>query len=293
MKIILANSRGFCSGVKRAIELAEKVLSTEKTPVYIFHELVHNQYVVNQLKEKNALFVNEIENIPDNAVVILSAHGVSKAITEKAKQKHLKIFDATCTIVEKIHELIRKASLEKKECILIGHAKHPEIEGALGQYEGKGIYLIERAEEVKNLCLKDPVHCLYVTQTTLSVDDTKEIINELHHRFPTLPKQQGSICNATQARQMAVKGLAKQANKIIVLGSQNSSNSKRLKELAEELHLIAYLIDSPEQLKKEDFNDKDIVGITAGASAPEILVQKTIHWFQNNFPLVTLLTNKF
>ncbi len=282
MKIILASPRGFCSGVKHAIDLAEKILRTEKKPVYIFHELVHNQTIVNELKTKGAVFVDDMTEIPDGSVVIFSAHGVSKKIKQQAEQKHLKIFDATCAIVQHIHRLIQRVSAEKKECLLIGHAKHPEVEGALGQYDGEGIYLIENLNGVAQLILKNPATCIYVTQTTLSADETKNIIAALHQKFPELPQQSGNICHATQERQNAVKELAKQANKIIVIGSQNSSNSTRLKELAEQF-CPAFLVDSPQELSLNDFSEQDIIGITAGASAPEKLVQETIAWFQKNF----------
>jgi 4-hydroxy-3-methylbut-2-enyl diphosphate reductase len=283
MQIILANPRGFCAGVDRAIEIVKRALDILGAPIYVRHEVVHNRTVVEDLRAKGAIFVDEIAVIPDNATVIFSAHGVSQNVREQAKQRGLRVFDATCPLVTKVHMEVARLSRLGQECILIGHAGHPEVEGTLGQYDSTtaGIYLIESEADVAELHIKNPEALAYVTQTTLSVDDTLKIIAALKQRFPHIqgPKKD-DICYATQNRQDAVKALAEKCDMVLVVGSANSSNSNRLKELAERLGRAAYLIDSATDIQPEWLNNKQVVGVTAGASAPEILVQQVVERLQ-------------
>jgi 4-hydroxy-3-methylbut-2-enyl diphosphate reductase len=278
MKILLANPRGFCAGVNRAIEIVERALESFGAPIYVRHEVVHNQYVVDNLRNKGAIFVDELSEVPDDATVIFSAHGVSKAVQTEAKQRGLKVFDATCPLVTKVHIEVVKHQQAGHECILIGHAGHPEVEGTMGQYEGEGrIYLVEDVANAEQLQVQNPDELSYVTQTTLSMDDTAEIIAALKKRFPKIqgPKKD-DICYATQNRQDAVKELAPQCEVVLVVGSKNSSNSNRLRELAERLGSKAYLIDNAEQIDPQWIAGINAVGVTAGASAPEILVEEVI-----------------
>lgn len=279
MRILLANPRGFCAGVDRAIEIVERALDLLGPPIYVRHEVVHNQFVVNKLRNRGAIFTDEISEIPEHSTVIFSAHGVSQEVRNQAKARNLKVFDATCPLVTKVHMEVARYSKTGQECILIGHAGHPEVEGTMGQYQNQngGIYLVENEEDVQKLIIKNPDFLAYVSQTTLSVDDTMRIIEALRKRFPKIhgPKRE-DICYATQNRQDAVKVLAEQSEVVIVVGSITSSNSNRLKELAERLGRIAYLVDNAEQLQSHWFEKVNTVGVTAGASAPEVLVQEVI-----------------
>lgn len=283
MQILLANPRGFCAGVDRAIAIVNRALDTLGPPIYVRHEVVHNRYVVENLRERGAIFVDDMNEIPENSTVIYSAHGVSQEVRQQAEKLHLKVFDATCPLVTKVHMEVTRFSRQGIECVLIGHQGHPEVEGTMGQYNNKhgGIYLVESEADVEKLQVKNPNNLAYVTQTTLSVDDAARIINALRQRFPNImtPKHE-DICYATQNRQDAVKELAAQADVVIVVGSINSSNSNRLKELAERLGCSAYLVDTADQLQREWFTDKKIVGVTAGASAPENLVQAVVNRLQ-------------
>ena len=279
MKIFLANPRGFCAGVNRAIEIVERALQLFGAPIYVRHEVVHNRFVVDGLKAKGAVFVDEISEVPDDAIVIFSAHGVAKAVQQQAQQRGLKVFDATCPLVTKVHlEVVRHLN-KHREIILVGHAGHPEVEGTMGQYQGQGgrMYLVENKQDVTTLQISDPEHVAYVTQTTLSMDDTAEIIATLRQRFPKIkgPKKD-DICYATQNRQDAVKQFSRQCDVVLVVGSTNSSNSNRLRELAERLGARAYLIDNASQINTEWLRNVEAVGVTAGASAPEVLVQDVI-----------------
>ena len=279
MKVLLANPRGFCAGVDRAIEIVERALEMLGPPIYVRHEVVHNRPVVDRLKKMGAIFTDEIAEIPDGSTVIFSAHGVSQDVREQAKERNLKVFDATCPLVTKVHMEVARYARRGKECILIGHAGHPEVEGTMGQYDNfeGGIYLVEVVEDVAKLNLKNPEECYYVTQTTLSVDDTIKIIDALKLRFPSIQApQKEDICYATQNRQDAVKTLSQQCDVVIVVGSETSSNSNRLKELAERLGCPSYLIDDANQLEKTWFNPDNVIGVTAGASAPESLVQQVV-----------------
>jgi len=278
MKILLANPRGFCAGVNRAIEIVERALESFGAPIYVRHEVVHNQYVVDGLRDKGAVFVDELSQVPDDSIVIFSAHGVSKAVQNEAKNRGLKVFDATCPLVTKVHMEVVKHQQVGKECVLIGHAGHPEVEGTMGQYEGSGrMYLVEDVADAEQLQVENPDALSYVTQTTLSMDDTAEIIAALKKRFPKIqgPKKD-DICYATQNRQDAVKELAPKCEVVLVVGSKNSSNSNRLRELAERIGAKSYLIDNAEQIKPEWLTGINAVGVTAGASAPEILVEQVI-----------------
>lgn len=279
MQIILANPRGFCAGVDRAIEIVKRALDILGAPIYVRHEVVHNRTVVEDLRARGAVFVDEVADVPDNSTVIFSAHGVSQTVREQAKQRGLRVFDATCPLVTKVHMEVARCSRLGHECILIGHAGHPEVEGTLGQYDNPvgGIYLIESEADVAQLQINNPEQLAYVTQTTLSVDDTLKIIEALKQRFPKIqaPKKD-DICYATQNRQDAVKDLAEKCDVVLVVGSANSSNSNRLKEVAERLGRDAYLIDSAADIQASWLQGKNIVGVTAGASAPEVLVQQVI-----------------
>jgi 4-hydroxy-3-methylbut-2-enyl diphosphate reductase len=281
MQILLANPRGFCAGVDRAIEIVERALSLFGAPVYVRHEVVHNKHVVNSLRDKGAVFVEELDEVPDDSTVIFSAHGVSKAVREEASRRSLRVFDAICPLVTKVHMEVGKYQDEETECILIGHEGHPEVEGTIGQYRPKngkgGMYLVESVEDVLKLEVKNPDQLAFVTQTTLSMDDTAEVIDALRKRFPKIdgPKKE-DICYATQNRQDAVKNLVKKCDLILVVGSPNSSNSTRLMELSQKVGVPAYLIDDASEIKKEWTAGKENIGLTAGASAPEVLVEEVI-----------------
>ncbi|WP_420993588.1 4-hydroxy-3-methylbut-2-enyl diphosphate reductase [Cupriavidus sp. 30B13] len=275
-EILMAQPRGFCAGVDRAIEIVERALARYGAPIYVRHEIVHNAYVVEDLRRKGAIFVQELEEVPSGSTVIFSAHGVSKEVRADATVRGLNVFDATCPLVTKVHVEVGKMRAEGCEIIMIGHAGHPEVEGTMGQTEG-GMLLVESAEDVARLDVSDPSRLAFVTQTTLSVDETLEIVAALKARFPQIrePKKQ-DICYATQNRQDAVKFMAPQVEVVIVVGSPNSSNSNRLRELAERLGVPAYMIDSPDQLRPEWVAGKRRIGLTAGASAPEALAQSIV-----------------
>ena len=279
MNILLANPRGFCAGVNRAIEIVERALELFGAPIYVRHEVVHNRYVVDCLRDNGAVFVDELSEVPDEGIVIFSAHGVSKAVRREAAERGLKVFDATCPLVTKVHLEVVRHQRDKRECILIGHAGHPEVEGTMGQYEANNvnIHLVETPQDVARLSVHDPDNLAYVTQTTLSMDDTAEIIDLLKQRFPSIigPKKD-DICYATQNRQDAVKSLAQASQVVLVVGSVNSSNSNRLRELAQRMGAAAYLIDDASQIDPQWLAGVAAVGVTAGASAPEVLVQKVI-----------------
>ena len=280
MQIILANPRGFCAGVDRAIEIVERALELFGAPIYVRHEVVHNRFVVDDLRNKGAVFVDELDEIPDDATVIFSAHGVSRAVQQEAQQRGLKVFDATCPLVTKVHLEIARFSKAGQECVLIGHAGHPEVEGTMGQFDdsqGGRMYLVEKVEDVAKLTVNNPATLAYVTQTTLSMDDTATIIESLRQRFPDIqgPKRD-DICYATQNRQDAVKQLARQVDIVLVVGSPNSSNSNRLKEVAQRIGTTAYLIDNETEIRPEWLNGIEKIGLTAGASAPAQLLENVI-----------------
>ena len=281
MQIKLANPRGFCAGVNRAIEIVERALALFGAPIYVRHEVVHNQFVVDDLKGKGAIFVDELDQVPDDATVIFSAHGVSQAVRKEAAARSLKVFDATCPLVTKVHLEVVRHQKAGDEVVLIGHAGHPEVEGTLGQYEGEGMYLVESPEDVARLEVKNPEALAYVSQTTLSMDDTAVVIDALRKKFPKIlgPKKD-DICYATQNRQDAVKDLAKDCDVVLVVGSANSSNSNRLQELAARLGADAYLIDNAAQILPQWLQGKKCVGVTAGASAPDVLVQEVVQTLQ-------------
>jgi 4-hydroxy-3-methylbut-2-enyl diphosphate reductase len=279
MKIVLANPRGFCAGVDRAISIVERALELYKAPIYVRHEVVHNRFVVEGLKQRGAIFVEELSEVPDDNIVIFSAHGVSQAVRTEAKERALTVFDATCPLVTKVHMEVARASKKSIEVVLIGHAGHPEVEGTMGQYasEAGGMYLVETPEDVEKLIVQDPNNLHYVSQTTLSVDETADVIDELRRVFPKIQgPRKDDICYATQNRQDAVRDMASQVDVMIVVGSKNSSNSNRLRELSEKLGTTSYLIDCPEELKEEWLTNQAKVGVTAGASAPEELVNQII-----------------
>jgi len=280
MLIKLANPRGFCAGVDRAIEIVNRALEIFGPPIYVRHEVVHNKFVVEDLRSRGAIFVEELEQVPDKVILIFSAHGVSQAVRQQAEQRGLKIFDATCPLVTKVHLEVAKYSREGRECVLIGHAGHPEVEGTMGQYDGRNggaIYLVASEEDVARLAVQNPQELAFVTQTTLSMDDTRRIIDLLRERFPSIGgPRKDDICYATQNRQDAVKQLAAECDLLLVVGSPNSSNSNRLRELSERMGTPAYLIDGAENLRQEWFKDVQKVGITAGASAPEVLVHGVV-----------------
>ncbi len=286
MDILLANPRGFCAGVDRAIEIVERAIRLFGAPIYVRHEVVHNRYVVDDLKQKGAIFVDELDQIPDDNYVIFSAHGVSRAVQREAERRRLKVFDATCPLVTKVHMEVSRYSRKGIETILIGHRGHPEVEGTMGQYDratGGDIYLVESATDVGNLEVHNPTELRFVTQTTLSKDDTAIVIDALYETFPAIqgPKKE-DICYATQNRQDAVKQLAEHCDLILVVGSRNSSNSNRLREIAENRHIEGYLIDSEDDIKPEWLDDKNCIGVTAGASAPELLVQNVVSFLQQH-----------
>ncbi len=280
MQIKLANPRGFCAGVDRAIDIVNRALDLFEPPIYVRHEVVHNKFVVDSLKARGAVFVEELDEVPDNTIVIFSAHGVSRAVEQEANRRGLKVFDASCPLVKKVHMEVLKYAQEGRECILIGHHGHPEVEGTMGQYDhshGGEMYLVENEEEVDRLIVNDPQHLSYVTQTTLSMDDTARVIQALRKRFPFIEgPRKDDICYATQNRQDAVKGLAQNCDLMLVVGSTNSSNSNRLRELAERSGTEAYLLDNASEINPDWLKGKQTVGITAGASAPEVLVQAVI-----------------
>lgn len=281
MKILLANPRGFCAGVDRAISIVERALELYQPPIYVRHEVVHNRFVVEGLKQRGARFVEELREVPNDNIVIFSAHGVSQAVRQEAKERSLTVFDATCPLVTKVHMEVARASRKHMEVVLIGHAGHPEVEGTMGQYasETGGMYLVEKPEDVENLQsqVKDPSHLHYVSQTTLSVDETADVIDELRRVFPKIQgPRKDDICYATQNRQDAVRILAQQVDVMVVVGSKNSSNSTRLKELAEKLGTPGYLTDCPQDIYPEWFENARLVGVTAGASAPEELVNQIL-----------------
>ena len=286
MQIPLANPRGFCAGVDRAIEIVERALEIFGAPVYVRHEVVHNKYVVDTLRKMGAVFVEELDEVPDNSTVIFSAHGVSIAVREEASRRKLQVFDAICPLVTKVHMEVSRYQQEGRECILIGHAGHPEVEGTLGQYHKKngagGMYLVESVEDVWEMEVQKPDFLAYVTQTTLSMDDTALVINALRERFPSIhgPKKE-DICYATQNRQDAVKKLTKDCDLILVVGSQNSSNSTRLMEISQKKGVPSYLIDNASEIKEEWLDGVKNVGLTAGASAPEVLVEEVINRIQS------------
>lgn len=280
MKIKMANPRGFCAGVDRAIDIVNRALDLFEPPIYVRHEVVHNKFVVNDLRERGAVFVDELHEVPDDSIVIFSAHGVSQVVRNEATDRGLKVFDATCPLVTKVHLEVSRYSADGSECILIGHKGHPEVEGTMGQYDhsnGGNIYLVEDEQDVADLEVVNPDNVYYVTQTTLSMDDTAKVIEALRARFSKIEgPRKDDICYATQNRQDAVKTLADGTEVLLVVGSPNSSNSNRLRELGERMGAKAYLIDNAEEIQKEWLNGVENVGITAGASAPEILVQSVV-----------------
>jgi 4-hydroxy-3-methylbut-2-enyl diphosphate reductase len=279
MKILLANPRGFCAGVDRAITIVKNALHKFGAPIYVRHEVVHNKYVVDELKAMGAIFVDELTEVPDGNTVIFSAHGVPKSVRDEAKKRGLQVFDATCPLVTKVHMEVQRASRKGQEVVLIGHKGHPEVEGTLGQYDADnaGMYLIEDASQVGSLPILHPENISFVTQTTLSVDETRDVISALKDQFPAIQgPRKDDICYATQNRQDAVRQLAPEVDVMLVVGSKNSSNSNRLRELAERLGTKAYLLDDASQLQEEWFIGINTVGVTAGASAPEVLVQSVI-----------------
>ncbi|ALD91432.1 4-hydroxy-3-methylbut-2-enyl diphosphate reductase [Cupriavidus gilardii] len=275
-EILLAQPRGFCAGVDRAIEIVERALQRFGAPIYVRHEIVHNAYVVADLRRKGAIFVQDLDEVPAGATVIFSAHGVSRSVRAEAQARGLNVFDATCPLVTKVHVEVGKMRAEGCEIVMIGHRGHPEVEGTMGQADG-GMLLVESPADVQTLQVADPTRLAYVTQTTLSVDETEEIVAALKARFPAIrePKKQ-DICYATQNRQDAVKFMAPQVDVVIVVGSPNSSNSNRLRELAERLGVPSYMVDAPEQVRPEWIAGKRRIGLTAGASAPEALAQSIV-----------------
>ncbi len=283
-QIKLANPRGFCAGVDRAIDIVNRALDVFGAPIYVRHEVVHNKFVVDSLRERGAIFVEEIDQVPDDVILIFSAHGVSQAVRTQAQDRGLQIFDATCPLVTKVHIEVTRYSREGCECVLIGHAGHPEVEGTMGQYNNRNggeIYLVEDEADVAALIVKNPNALAYVTQTTLSMDDTAKVIDALRKKFPSISgPRKDDICYATTNRQDAVRQLALECDLVLVVGSPNSSNSNRLRELAERCGTQAYLIDGPDDIHKEWIDNKNCIGITAGASAPEVLVKQVIEKLQ-------------
>ena len=285
MEVVLANPRGFCAGVDRAIDIVNRALDVFGPPIHVRHEVVHNKYVVDQLRQRGAIFVDELDEVPDDAIVIFSAHGVSKAVQKEAADRGLKVFDATCPLVTKVHLEVTQFSQTGSECVLIGHQGHPEVEGTMGQYDrssGGEIYLVENEVDVATLEVKNPDALAYVTQTTLSMDDTARVIEALRARFPNIQgPRKDDICYATQNRQDAVKQLALESDLVLVVGSVNSSNSNRLRELAERCGSESYLIDSAADINPAWLKKKTSIGVTAGASAPEVLVEEVIASLQS------------
>ena len=285
MEIVLANPRGFCAGVDRAIAIVNRALETFSPPIYVRHEVVHNKFVVDDLRQRGAIFVEELDEVPDDNIVIFSAHGVSKAVQTEAQRRGLKVFDATCPLVTKVHIEVTKYAREGVEAILIGHEGHPEVEGTMGQYDlknGGAIYLVEDEDDVASLVVGNPQKLAFVTQTTLSIDDTAKVIDALREKFPAIQgPRKDDICYATQNRQDAVRDLASQCDVVLVVGSPNSSNSNRLRELAERMGKHAYLVDNADELQKQWFENISTVGVTAGASAPEILIKQVLQRLQD------------
>ena len=279
MQIHLANPRGFCAGVDRAIVIVERALEMFPAPIFVRHEVVHNKFVVDGLKERGAIFVDELSEVPDNSIVIFSAHGVSQTVRAEAKSRGLKVFDATCPLVTKVHMEVMRASKRGTECILIGHHGHPEVEGTMGQYDNAngGIYLVESVDDVATLSVKDPSKLYYCSQTTLSVDDTADVIDALRRQFPAIDgPRKDDICYATQNRQDSVRELSSDCDLLLVVGAQNSSNSNRLRELAEKIGATAYLIADADCIQQAWLKNTTNIGVTAGASAPEVLVQGVV-----------------
>lgn len=285
MEIVLANPRGFCAGVDRAIAIVNRALESFNPPIYVRHEVVHNKFVVDDLRQRGAIFVDELDEVPDDNIVIFSAHGVSKAVQKEAARRGLKVFDATCPLVTKVHIEVTKYAREGIEAILIGHEGHPEVEGTMGQYDKKNggdIYLVEDEDDVNALLVKNPEKLAFVTQTTLSIDDTAKVIDALRAKFPAIQgPRKDDICYATQNRQDAVRDLANQCDVVLVVGSPNSSNSNRLRELAERMGKFAYLVDNADELQQSWFTEQQTVGVTAGASAPEILIKQVLQRLQD------------
>nr|WP_298250694.1 4-hydroxy-3-methylbut-2-enyl diphosphate reductase [uncultured Halomonas sp.] len=285
MQIRLANPRGFCAGVDRAIDIVNSALDVFGPPIYVRHEVVHNRFVVDSLRERGAVFVEELHEVPDNVIVIFSAHGVSRAVQEEAERRGLKVFDATCPLVTKVHLEVLRYARRGQECVLIGHAGHPEVEGTMGRYDtsdGGAIYLVEDENDVARLEVKDPSRLAFVTQTTLSMDDTARVIDALRDRFPAIQgPRKDDICYATQNRQDAVRELAEGSDLVLVVGSPNSSNSNRLRELSERVGAPAYLVDSADQVDPAWLDGVRTIGVTAGASAPEVLVKGVIERLQS------------
>ena len=280
MEILLANPRGFCAGVDRAIDIVERALDLYGAPIYVRHEVVHNRYVVDRLRDLGAVFVEELREVPDGATVIFSAHGVSSAVEREARERGLNVFDATCPLVTKVHMEVQRYAREGLDVILIGHAGHPEVEGTLGRFDtsfGGRMLLVQSAAEAAQLEVRDPTRLAFVTQTTLSMDDTAEVVAVLRKRFADLatPRKE-DICYATQNRQDAVKKILERCDALIVVGSKTSSNSNRLRELAERCGVPGYLVDGPDELDRGWFDGHKVIGVTAGASAPEILVQQVV-----------------
>jgi 4-hydroxy-3-methylbut-2-en-1-yl diphosphate reductase len=280
MEVFLANPRGFCAGVDRAIDIVERAIELFGAPIYVRHEIVHNRHVVDRLRALGAIFVEELSEVPANGTVIFSAHGVSSALENEAKTRGLTVFDATCPLVTKVHMEVQRYARDGRDVILIGHAGHPEVEGTMGRFDtsfGGKMHLVESVSDVDALAVHDPQRLAFVTQTTLSVDDTTEIVGALRDRFPALatPRKE-DICYATQNRQDAVKKLLEKCDVLLVVGSRTSSNSNRLREMADKAKVPGYLVDGPEDLKREWFEGKKAVGLTAGASAPELLVQQVV-----------------
>ncbi len=284
MEVRLANPRGFCAGVDRAIDIVNRALEIFGEPIYVRHEVVHNKFVVEDLRSRGAVFVEELEEVPDDCIVIFSAHGVSQAVRREAGRRGLKVFDATCPLVTKVHIEVSRYSDDGSECVLIGHCGHPEVEGTMGQYDrsaGGDIYLVEDEEQASNLVVRNPEKLYYVTQTTLSVDDTARVIDALRERFPHIQgPRKDDICYATQNRQDAVKQLAAECDLVLVVGSPNSSNSNRLRELAERMGAEAHLLDSAREIDPAWLQGKQRIGVTAGASAPEVLVAEVVKGLQ-------------
>ena len=280
-QVLLVEPRGFCAGVDRAIEIVERALQIFGAPVYVRHEIVHNKFVVEDLRKKGAVFVNEVDDAPDGAILIFSAHGVSQAVRQRAQQRGLRVIDATCPLVTKVHMELLRHYHNGDQVILIGHAGHPEVEGTMGQAPAGAVLLISTPEEVDSLAVRDPDKLAYVTQTTLSVDDTADVIDALKRRFPNIqgPKRE-DICYATSNRQAAVKALAEKVDLVLVIGSKNSSNSNRLREVAERGGCPAYLIDGPDDIDPAWLKGRPHVGLTAGASAPEVLVQEVKRYLE-------------
>ncbi|NMZ66337.1 4-hydroxy-3-methylbut-2-enyl diphosphate reductase [Pseudomonas oryzihabitans] len=285
MQIKLANPRGFCAGVDRAIDIVDRALDVFGPPIYVRHEVVHNKFVVDNLRARGAVFVEDVADVPDDVILIFSAHGVSQAVRREAAERGLKVFDATCPLVTKVHMEVARYSRDGQECILIGHAGHPEVEGTMGQYDdraGGAIYLVEDEEDVEKLEVRNPEALFYVSQTTLSMDDTRKVIDALRAKFPRINgPRKNDICYATTNRQDAVKTLALESDVVLVVGSPSSSNSNRLRELAERLGTPAYLIDGAEDLQQAWFEGVQRIGVTAGASAPEVLVRGVIDQLQS------------